>query len=159
MRWNPFGKINKPPKPEVKPQIDPYTEQCVAEAKAAGFDLDFEFRPDDRFETLVHELNEISVNTFWADNPIEGKVEEEERNPAAREEYKELKSRGSAILAEHASDLRVYLAPYKESAETWINKVPLRLDIRGLDRALDYWTRTRGMAHRNRFWVAVKLFR
>jgi hypothetical protein len=127
MPWNPFRNQNRPSKRVEQPHS--YEEQCAAEVKKVGFDLDFEFTPDEHNEALVKELHTISVRTFWADNPIEGKIGESQMRPQDREELHQQYIRKEEILTQHRDELRVYLQPYESSAKAWWNKRTSGIDV------------------------------
>jgi hypothetical protein len=147
MGWNPFGGERMPKKklPEESGE-GVFAEQ----AKEAGFDLDFVFTVQTGEEELVAELRDIQIQTFWADNPMDGKVADADLPP----QHHQLLARKEEILAD--TTLQTYLQPYATSVEAWRQKA---VEQRALDRALDHWTAKYGDAHRQRFLAAMALFR
>lgn len=155
MPWNPF-RGDERPRRKVTPEQEGerlYAEQCAQEAGKAGFSLDFAFEVKPEEEALVKELRSIEVNTFWADNSFDGKVEEKDMSPEDRERYQGYMAR-KAEIARQKEQLLAYLQPYTASAEVWRSGA---VSQRTLDRALNYWTTKYGDAHRQRFFAAVSI--
>jgi len=130
-------------------------EQCAAQTKEAGFDLDFVFEGTPEEEALVKELRSIEVKTFWAHSPFEPRVKESNMSPEQRTEYQQLMAR-KAEIGLQKERLLAYLAPYVSAAELWQQK-GTPIDQRTLDRALNYWSSKYGDGHRQRFLATIGL--
>jgi hypothetical protein len=158
MNWNPFKGEGRQARERRQEQESEkaYQKYCAEKAKEAGFDLDFAFEPKPEQEALIAELQKIAQNTFWADNPMDGKLDPAQMAPDDRAKYEAAIARKREIRVGHKDELLAYLAPYLPAAKLWNAH---SFDQRVLDRALGHWTQAYGMKHRDRFFAAVSLSR